>query len=122
MSMRFERLTRWATGALMLLLVHGLGLSRPAWAGCNHLVTSQSDRLLSIHQLDGLITGSSPSEDPASKPGPAHPGPCSGPGCSNRVPLPAPTAVPDADRSDQWGVLTTLSFLPSAISPQSYGR
>jgi hypothetical protein len=120
-SMRFERRMRWATGALMLLLVHALALSRPAMAGCNHLVSSHSNRLLNIHQLDGLITGGSLSpisEDPASPRQPEHPAPCSGPGCSNRMPLPAPTALPNYDRSDQWCVLTTLAFLPS-VSPPS---
>ena len=109
----------------MLLLVHGLGMARPAWAGCSHLVSSHSDRLLSINQLDGLITGGSPSslsDDPAGEPGPKHPKPCSGPGCSNRVPMPAPTSVPDSDRSDQWGVLTMLEILPSADSAGSNGR
>ncbi len=81
----------------MLLLVHGLGMARPAWAVCNHLVSSHSHRLLGINQLDKLITGGSPSsrsDDPAGEPGPKHPTPCSGPGCSNRVPMPAPTTLP----------------------------
>ena len=119
-SMRFERLTRWAAEALMLLLVHSLGMARPAWAGCNHLVYSNSDRLLSIDQLDGLITGGAPaslSDDPASQQQPEHPTPCSGPGCSNRVPLPAPTPIPGSDRFEQWGVLTTVAILPSPSPP-----
>jgi hypothetical protein len=113
-------LTRWATGALMLLLVHSLGMARPARAGCNHLVSSQSDRLLSMNQLDGLITGGSPSslsDEPAGQPGPKHPTPCSGPGCSRRVPVPVPTTLHNSDRFDHWGVLNSLEILPVASPP-----
>src|SRR5215468_5841686 len=94
-----DRLARWGTGAVVLFLLHGLAAPRPAWAGCNHLVVSQSDRTSPFHRLDAALTGGGSSAltvDPASElpnpPGPRRPAPCSGPGCSRRVPLPAPRA------------------------------
>ncbi|MFI5461678.1 MAG: hypothetical protein ACHRXM_40350, partial [Isosphaerales bacterium] len=118
-SIRFERLGRWGIGALMLLLFHGLGTPRSAWAGCNHLVSSRSGRLLDFNRLDALIaSGSSATllaEDPLrEEQGPKHPAPCSGPGCSSRVPMPVPTSLSDSDRSDQWGNLSTLAILTIA--------
>ncbi len=118
-SIRCDRLGRRATGALLLLLVNFLGMARPAWAGCNHLVSSRSDRPPNFNQLDELITSGSPSlsDYSAGEQRPKHPTPCSGPSCSNRVPMPAPTTLPESDRSDQWGVLTTLALLPGASPP-----
>jgi hypothetical protein len=118
-----ERLRRWGTGALVPLLVLGLGTARSASAACNHLVTSRSDRLADFYQLDALIAGgtSSPADDrardPLDAPGPKRPLPCSGPGCSSRVPMPAPTAFPDSDRSDQWVVLNPCARLALASPP-----
>ncbi len=117
---RYNRLGRWAIGALMLLLIHGLGMARPARAGCNHLVSSESDRHLGFNQLEGLIIGDSSSSLSDERPverGPKHRTPCSGPGCSERVPMPTPTTIPDSDRSDQWGVLTALALPPIASPP-----
>jgi hypothetical protein len=119
-SMRFERLARWATGALIVLLVHGVGAPRSAGAGCNHLIVSKSDRILDFNRLDALIAGSPTtiSDDMARGPlkdqGPNRPTPCSGPGCSNQVPVPVPTAVPNSDRSDQWGNVSPPAILPIA--------
>ena len=54
-SIGYERLGRLATGALMLLVVQGLGLVGPARASCNHQVSTRYDRHLGIYQLDELI-------------------------------------------------------------------
>ena len=43
--------------------------------------------------------------------------PCSGPGCSRRVPMPIPTVFFDSDRFDQWGHLATLVTIPSVSPP-----
>src|SRR5262245_56120000 len=116
--MRLDRLARWETGALLLLLVHGFGAPRSAWAGCNHLVLSRSDLLLAFNQLDVLIAGDSSglssddlATDPLGQQGPKRPTPCSGLSCSNRVPLPVPMAFPGSHRVDQWGVLSTVDLL-----------
>jgi hypothetical protein len=113
-----ERLLRWGIGALVLLLAHGLGAPRSAWAGCNnHLVTSQSDRQLDFNRLDDLIMGSSllPADD-AGRPGPRAPRPCSGPGCSSSVPWPASTASPSSAGPDQWVALESV-LAPAVASP-----
>ena len=122
--MRCERLWPWVTGALVLLLVHGLGTARSAWAACNHLVTSRSDGLAHVYRLDPWITGggsSSPADDrardPLNSPGPERPAPCSGPGCSSRVPLPAPSSFPESDRSDHWVVLDAVVCLAPPSPP-----
>jgi hypothetical protein len=121
---RLDRLARWGTGAVVLFLLHGLAAPRPAWAGCNHLVVSESDRTSPFHRLDAALAGGGssaltvdPAPEPPNPPGPRHPAPCSGPGCSRRVPLPAPTAVPDSDRSDQWVVLSAVAHLTLASPP-----
>jgi hypothetical protein len=108
-SIPFERLARWGTGALVLLLAHGLAAPRTAQAGCNHLVTSQSDRLLDHNRLDSLITGHV--QDPAGQPGPQGPLPCSGPGCSNGVPRPVPAAPSAPVGPDQWLALSAAMRL-----------
>jgi hypothetical protein len=107
----------------MLLLAHGLGTARPASAACNHRVISRSDRLADLDQLDALIVGDGsatlaedPDPDPLSPIGSKRPVPCSRPGCSSRVPMPAPSAFPDSERSDQWAVLNAVLHLP-LISP-----
>jgi hypothetical protein len=119
-SIPFERLARWGTGALVLLLAQGLAAPRTARAGCNHLVTSQSERLLEFNRLDDLIAGDS-GQGPAGQPGPRHPMPCSGPGCSNGVPRPVPTAPPAPVGSDQWvalgAVLRLIEVAPLRHSP-----
>jgi hypothetical protein len=122
---RFERLTRWGAGALMLLLVHGFCAPRSAWAGCSHLVVSNSERLLNYNQLDALVAGGSsasllvdaarnPPGDRASK----RSTPCSGPGCSKRVPIPIPTTIPPPDRTDHWGALGVPIILPAVSPPE----
>jgi hypothetical protein len=123
-SMRFERPARWVTGALMVLLVHGLGAPRPAWAGCNHRIVSKSDRALDFNRLDALIVGGSSTassdalaRDPLKEQGPNRPTPCSGPGCSSQVPAPIPTAIPNTDRSDQWGNLSSPAIHPIGSPP-----
>jgi hypothetical protein len=101
----FERLIRWAIGAVVLLLVHGFGALGAAQAGCNHLVTSQFDRSLEFNRLDDLIALGSPTipGEERGQPDPRRPGPCSGPGCSSGMPGPAPTsASPTTSGPDQW--------------------
>jgi hypothetical protein len=118
-SMRLERLMRWGVGALVLLLAHGLGAPRSAWAGCSHLVTSQADRSLDHNRLDSLITGQA--QVPADQPGPRGPLPCSGPGCSNSAPRPVPTAPSAPVGPEQWlalgAALRIGEAAPHRLSP-----
>jgi hypothetical protein len=118
-SIPFQRLARWGMGALMLLLAHGLATPGTAQAGCNHLVTSQSDRLFDHNRLDDLITGRAtamlagqPGQDPAGQPGPRRP--CSGPGCSEGVPRPVPTAPSAPTGPDHWVALGDFLRLTEA--------
>ena len=117
-STRFERLTRWGIGALALLLFHGVCATRAGAAGCDHFVFSESDLELQYNRLDALIAGGSAdrSHNPRNQ-GPKSPRPCSGPGCTSRVPVPVPTGLPDSDRSDQWGNVNSLAILPIASPP-----
>jgi len=115
---------QWGAGALMVLLVHSFVASRSAWAGCDHLISSRSDRLLEFNRLDAIIAGGSSfsfsddlAHDPLEENGPKHPTPCSGPGCSSRVPLPVPVASQGPDGSDQWGVMNAVVPL-AAVSPR----
>src|SRR5206468_9847811 len=119
--MRSERLRQWGTAALVLLLVHGLGAARSAWAGCNHLVVSKSDRLLGFHGLDALMVGGSSSavsddqtQDPLGEHRSKQRTPCAGPGCSSRVPVPVSTASQGSGGSDQWVVLNAMMHLAVA--------
>src|SRR5437879_5565824 len=120
-STGFEPLRRWGIGALVLLLIHGLGATHSARAGCNHLVISKSDRLVGFNQLDALNLGDSSStieddsaQGPVNPQEPRRPTPCSGPGCSSRVPLPVPTASQGPDGSDQWVALGAVVRLPAS--------
>ncbi len=115
-SIGFGRLMRWGTGALVLLLAHGLGAPAAARAGCNHLVTSQSDRMLDINRFDDLIAGSSARLNGPGRPTPGRPGPCSGPGCSSRIPRPASTTTPGSSGPDQWATLEAV-LGPAVPSP-----
>jgi len=117
-SIRLGRLMRWGTGALVLLLAHGLGAPGTARAGCNHLVTSQVDRLLDVNRLDDLITGSSARLDEPGQPGPRPPRPCSGPGCSSGVPRPPSTASPSSTGPDQWAALDAVVDSDIASPPR----
>jgi len=106
----------------MVLLSHGLVASRSAWAGCNHLISSRSDRLLDFNRIDAIIAGGSFSDDLAHNPleenGPKRgPTPCSGPGCSSRAPLPAPAASQGPDGSDQWVDMNAVVPL-AVVSPR----
>jgi len=115
---------QWGAGVLMVLLVHGVVASRSAWAGCNHLISSRFDRLLDLNRLDAIIAGGSfssladdPAHDPLDEKGPKRPTPCSGPGCSSRVPLPVPAASQGPDGSDQWVVMNVVVPL-AVVSPR----
>jgi hypothetical protein len=125
-SDRLGRLPRWCTGALLLLLIQCFAAPRSAWAGCNnHLVTSQSERLLHHNRLDELITGGlsatlaeGPGQDRPDRPAPRR---CSGPGCSSGVPWPLPTTSPTPGGPDQWvaleAVLDLIVASPSRLVP-----
>ena len=112
---------RLLIGAVMLLLIQGLLAPRPAWAGCNHLVRSNSQKHGASVNLDALITGwtsteieSDPAGDLATRPKPSRPLPCSGPSCSGRVPLPVSASVVGAVDLVQWGVLSdSFDLVPS---------
>ena len=91
---------RLLIGAVLLLLIQGLLASRPAWAACNQLVRSNSQKHGASVNLDALITGwttteieSDPAGDLATRPKPSRPLLCSGPSCSGRVPLPVSASV-----------------------------
>jgi len=97
-------------GAMLLLSIQGLLAPRPAWAGCNQLVHSNTQKQLGASaNLDALITGWTSTEilsDPATRPKPSRPLPCSGPSCSDRVPLPVSASVVGAVDLVQWAVLS----------------
>jgi hypothetical protein len=127
------RLGRWATGALAVLLFHGL-LPEAARAGCGHLVSSRPDRMLGLDRLDTLISGRSSAHDPGRSAPDRHgqsPGrPCSGPACSEGTPVPAPTPFSEVDRIDQYGILGVVEALVAApagwilddLEPRAVGR
>jgi hypothetical protein len=134
-SFRSKRLMPWATGALVLLSVHGLGAQRLAWAGCNHLVASRFDSFPRFDQLDELIQGKSVAgsfderTQGSQEPNPNHP--CSGMSCSSGVPLPVSTTSQGPESSDQWGALAGLAVVLSPCQaarrsnepgPRSSGR
>lgn len=112
---------RLLIGAVLLLLVQGLLAPRPAWAGCNHLVHSNIQKHAAWVNLDALITGSAtmaietaPAINPATRPKPSGPAPCSGASCSGRVPLPVAASVVGAVDLLQWGLLSnSFDLLPS---------
>jgi hypothetical protein len=111
--LRSGRLTNWGAAAAMLLAVGLFTAPGSARAGCSHPVTSRSDRLANLHQLDELImSGTSSSlrhdgdQSRQAPPGSPLRTPCSGPSCSNgRVPLPISTMSPGPDGRDRWGNL-----------------
>jgi hypothetical protein len=118
-----KRLGRVGTGALIVLLVHEFFAPRAAEAGCNHLVVSQSDRLLDFNRLDTLIIAgpsSLPSMErvqvPLQPPLPERRIPCSGTSCSSGVPFPVSTASHGFEGFDQWGALSAL-VLKLIVSP-----
>jgi len=107
----------------MLLAVHGFGAHRAAWAGCNHLVVSQSDRLVGLNRLDAFIAGNLSSmvsddgvQDPWQQQSRHRRLPCSGPGCSDRVPSPPSTTSLGSEGADQWGARNTSALHP-IVSP-----
>jgi hypothetical protein len=117
-----KRLRRLGIGALIVLSFQVLAAPRAAWAGCSHLVVSQSDRLLDLNRLDALIAASPFLTNSAGTPGaPAQPVPgrrlpCSGPSCSNRIPAPLSTVSQASGGLNQWGDLNRVVFLP-LVSP-----
>jgi hypothetical protein len=110
--MRLENLKdvrRPVTAALIAFAVLLLVAPRAAEAGCNHLVISQSDRNFGFNRLDALIVGGpitaalfDEAHDRLPQPAPERRTPCSGPSCSNRVPLPVSTSTPGSSGFDQW--------------------
>ncbi len=108
-----RRLTKWGASAAMLLAVSFFIAPETAWAGCDHSVSSQSDRLANLHQLDELILNGSSSalrhssdQSPQERPGSPLHTPCTGLGCSNSPPpLPVSTVSTSPDGRDRWGTL-----------------
>jgi hypothetical protein len=120
-----KRLARLATGALLLLVVDGVGAPRSAWAGCGHPLGSQSDPFHDLYRLDAIfMTGSSyPSHDgltPLPLEAPVRRSPCSGLSCSSRDSLPISTASPGLDSSQQRGA--TLGSLVDLATKSAAGR
>ena len=108
----------------MLLLVSLCTSPSAAWAaGCSHLVTTRSERLRELNQLDELIFGRPSSwlrgdagQSPADRPGSPARTPCSGPSCSNSVPLPVSTLTPVQEGRDRWGSLGVVIVIePTSV-------
>ena len=98
----WKRLLKLGVGALLLLAVHGVCMSRSATAGCSRLVHSHSDRQPDAYGLDALIIVSM--EDGTTDPGsPRPPSPCSGLSCSSRDSLPLSSATPGGGSSSEHG-------------------
>ena len=124
-SGRFKRLARLGTGALILLLVHGiLCASRCPGRLQPSRRSLESDRRLDLNQLDAFIVGDLSSlasgdrlQDPLRQPRPKHGSPCSGPSCSDRAPVAVSTASQGPQGSDQWGALCTLVLQPDRSPP-----
>jgi hypothetical protein len=108
-SMPFKRLTRFGTGALLLLLVHGFSATGSAWAGCNHLVTSRTDPWRLSSRFEPLILDLIGRSQPL--PLPPRPRPCSGTWCSGQPAAPSvPVGVMDG-RLDSWAWCTEMPCL-----------
>ena len=110
-SISFKRLARLGTGAFLLLAVQFHYAPSSAWAGCNHLVTSQTDSGRLSSRIEPLIlemTGRS-----QSLPIPPRPRPCSGTWCSSQPAAPSvPAGVLDG-RLDSWAWCTEVPCLAS---------
>ena len=108
-----RRLSRWGATAAVLLAVGLFAAPETAWAGCNHAVSSQSDRQSNLHQLHDLISNGASSalhgvneQSPQGTPGSPARTPCSGPSCSNSpLPLPISTVTSNPQNRDRWGTL-----------------
>jgi hypothetical protein len=117
-----KRLRRLGIGALLVLSFQVCALPRAAWAGCSHLVVSQSDRLLNFNRLDTLIVASPFVTSPTGTPedlAPPVPGrrlPCLGPSCSSRTSAPLSTVSHGSDGLDQWGDLSRV-VLDQLVAP-----
>ncbi len=125
--LRSGRLRKWGGPAALLLAAALFTAPASAWAGCDHSVSSRSDRLTSLHQLDELImNGSTRSlrhqadQSPFTPPADPRRSPCSGLSCSNSsMPLPMSTSSPGPDGRDRWG---TLSAVVVADNSTFYNR
>jgi hypothetical protein len=113
-SRRNWPLMSFGAWAATLLLLLGLGPPRTFAASCNHRVSSIGDRYLERYGLDAIITGGAPSamsfetaQDSSTEQAPARRLPCSGPGCSSRVPMPVPAPSQFEDVADHWMLLGT---------------
>ena len=113
-SIRFKRLARLGTGAVLLFLVHGFSAPGSAWAGCNHLVTSRTDPGRLSSRIEPLILDLAGRSDPL--PVPASPRPCSGTWCSGQPAAPSvPAGVLDG-RLDSWAWCTEIPCFASTGS------
>jgi hypothetical protein len=96
-----------------MLVLAGLFIApSSASAGCNHLVSSRTDPLVELEQLDALILGRPSLElhgdrgqSPFDQPEGPRRSPCSGLSCSNRVPMPVSSITPVPDGRERWGTL-----------------
>jgi hypothetical protein len=96
-----------------MLVLAGLFVApSSASAGCNHLVSSSTDPLVKLEQLDALILGrpspalhSNGGQSPLEEPQGPRRSPCSGLSCSNSVPMPVSSITPVPDGRDRWGAL-----------------
>ncbi len=116
---RFGRLSRWTTGAILSLVLQTLGTSSSAWASCDRHAALRLVTILDQSRLDSLIlghgsprTGIEHTPDPLEPLGHERPVPCSGPGCSNRIPPPVPMGLSGFHPVDQWGLLGMTDLVP----------
>jgi hypothetical protein len=111
-SDRLQRLAQLGTGALLLLSFQGVFAPRAACAGCNHLVVSRFDLAVDFNRIDelGVARSVSVSADQMTRyllapDRPERPASCSGMSCSDHVPLPISTTLPQPRNIDQWVAL-----------------
>ena len=111
-SLRYGRFTKWSAGAAILVLAGLFIAPSSATAGCNHLVSSRTDPLVKLEQIDALILGrpslalgSDRGQLPFDQPDIPRRSPCSGLSCSNSVPMPVSSVMPVPEGRDRWGTL-----------------
>jgi len=100
----------------MLLLVSVVASPSFARAGCdNHLISSSSDKSVNLLYLDSLILARSSislqgdrDRSPLDRSDAPRRPSCSGPSCSNSVPLPVSTVSPRPEGRDHWGTMGTI--------------
>ena len=122
---RFERLTRWGTGALMLLLIHGVGrLDRPGPAATtsssrNPIDSSNFNQTRCPRRGRLVLSFSDLTQDPRRPRGRSARMPCSGPGCSSRSRCPCPTTIPGPMAPSNGEPCGVPVILPGRIAPST---